>query len=184
MAADQNQQKLSQMLKAAPEQSANIANSISSVTDQITELASQAAAMEGAYTGVAEIDAIAFITTTILPLYSGGYIVYGPLFGLIQYTPAGNISDWGIWHNVTPVPPPILPPVPTLWYPYTPGDYPDLDKLVADYAFGNDYLTRPLNTGATYGIYPSKVAMEQAKSILTANKSTVDESINKFPDYV
>jgi len=187
MAANQDQQKLSQMLKAAPEESANISSSISSVEDQISELTEQASAMEGAYTGVAETDAITYITDNILPLYPGGYIVYGPTFGTIAWSdpgPEGNIEDWTIWVDVTPTPPPILPPVPTQVYAYTPGDYPDLDKLVADYAFGNDYLTRPLNTGATYGIYPSRSAMQAAKSLLEENKATVDESITKFPDYV
>ena len=185
MAANPEQQKLAQMLKDAPDQSVAIEKSIVSVEGLIDELASEGAAMEGAMTDVAEAEAIVFITTTILPLYPvGAYIVYGSEFGIIQYTPAGNISDWGIWENIVPTPPPILPAVPTLLYPYTPGDYPDLDKLVADYVFGNDYLTRPLDTGATYGIYPSKSAYEDAQSLLEENKATVDESITKFPDYV
>jgi hypothetical protein len=187
MAANESQQKLGQMLKAAPDQSAAIEKSIVSVQDQIDELTDEANAIEGSMTDVAEIDAVAYITTNILPLYPGGYIVYGPAFGTIAYGPSppkGNISDWAIWKDITPVPPPILPPVPTLQYPYTPGDYPDLDKLVADYVFGNDYLTRPLDTGATYGIYPSRTAMIAAKALLQENKDTVDESITKFPDYV
>jgi hypothetical protein len=180
-------QKLASMLSAAPSQSAAVESSISSVDDLIEELTEEAGAITGAITDVAEAEAIVIITGTILPLYPGGYVVYGAGFGTIAWSdpgPVGNISNWSIWHNVVPIPPPILPAVPTLWYPYTPGDYPDLDQLVSDYSFGNNYLTRPLTNGATYGIYPNITTLGIGKSILEQNKSILDQSINVFPNYV
>lgn len=185
MAANPATQKLKSMVDAAPDQVVAIEKSIASVGTQIDDLNAQASAITGAVTDVAETDAITYITNNILPLYPGGYIVYGPTFGTITYgPPKGNISDWSIWTDITPVPPPILPPVPTLAYPYTPGDYPDLDELVSDYAFGNDYLTRPLTTGATYGLGPAASALTDAKNLLQENSDKVEDSIDVFTKYL
>ncbi len=182
-----NDQVLASMLSAAPGQSAAVASSISSVEDIISNLTDESTALQGSLTDVAETDAIDIIENTILPLYSGGYVVYGTGFGTIEYG-VGNISAWSIWADIDqPQPLPPLPPVlpvPTLQYPYTPGDYPELDELVADYAFGNDYLTRPLTGGATYGIIPNITSMGLAKSTLEENKSILDQSINVLAKYV
>jgi len=183
MAANPATQKLKSMVDAAPDQVAALEKSIASVGNQIADLTAQSNAITDAVTDVAKADAITYITDNILPLYPGGYIVYGANFGLIDYT-SGGITDWSIWTDVTPVPPPILPPVPTLQYSYTPGDYPDLDELVADYAFGNDYLTRPLTTGATYGLGPAASALTSAQNLLQENSDKVADSVNVFTKYL
>jgi hypothetical protein len=187
MALDVTQQKLGSMLKNAPDQSTAVQSSIDTVSNQITELGEQSTALQTSLTDVAETNAIDIIENTILPNYPGGYVIYGPGFGTIAWSdpgPIGNISNWGIWRNIVPVPPPILPAVPTLIYPYTPGDYPDLDQLVADYVFGNSYITRPLTTGASYGLNPSIAALGIAKNLLEENKSILDQSVNILPNYV
>jgi len=68
-------------------------------------------------------------------------------------------------------------------YSYTPGDDVDIDKWVDDYAFSNDYLTRPFLDGATYGIYPNITALTSAKSLLNENKDKIIDSKTYFEDY-
>lgn len=197
--SDATAAKLRQMRDAVPEQSDALANSIVQVEDQIAELSEEALAIETEITSPDEIDAIDIIENTILPDKTGNtdstseiiiyFVTYGGTFGKIQWTPAGNLTDWAIRKSVTPIPPPILPTVTTIVYIYTPGDYPDLDALVSDYAFGNDYLTRPLyasglGSEASYGIYPTIVNLNTGKSYLTNNKSKVDASESVFSGYI
>lgn len=183
--------KLRQMRDAVPDQSDAIATSIAQIEDQIIELSEQAVAMETEITTPDEAAAVIIIETIILPTFpSGSYVVYGTGFGTIDWDPKGNISAWSIWKNITPVPPPILPPVPTLQYVYVNnGTYPDIDALVDDYAFGNDYLTRPLydsglGSEASYGIYPTIANLELGKEYLTNNKIKVDASDSVFSGYI
>jgi hypothetical protein len=146
-----------------------------------------------------EVQATLIIENQVLPDHSGStdstseiilyFVRYGGSYGIINWDPRGNLTDWDIVKSVTPLPP--LPPIPILIvvYSYTPGDYPVLDGLVTDYAFGNDYLTRPLyDSGlpseASYGIYPTIVNLQVGKSYLTNNKTKVDASIGVFSGYI
>jgi len=182
--------KLRLMRDSVPEQSDALANSISQVEEQISELTDQANALETEITTPNESTAIIYIETIILPLYPiGSYVVYGSEFGDIQWDPAGNISDWSIWLDVIPPLPAPPIPVPTLQYTYTPGDYPDLDVLVDDYAFANDYLTRPLydsglGSEASYGIYPTISNLETGKEYLENNKTKIDNSEAVLSRYI
>jgi hypothetical protein len=177
-----DQQKLASMLSAAPGLSAGVGSSISSVEDIISDLTEQSSAIQGSITDVAETQARDIIDNTILIDKGGDYITYGGTFGTIDYT-TGNITDWQVIKLVPPVFPDLVP-TPTTIYTYTPGDYPDLDELVSDYAFGNNYLTRPLTSGATYGILPNIFSLGTAKSILEENKSILDQSVTIFAKYV
>jgi len=188
MGVDTN--KLTTMAKNAPALSANVGSSISSLEDALDELNSQKDAVQDGLCGTAETEAIEYITGTILPIWilveSTAYVVYGSGFGSIAWSdpgPAGNLSAWGIYYDVTPIPPPILPAVPTLLYSYTPGDYPDLDQLVDDYEYGNDQLTRPLTDGATYGIIPNIAVITSGKSILEENQDKLDDAPDVFNRY-
>jgi len=181
--------KLRQMRDIAPEQTDAIANSISQINDQIAELTSQANAIQGEVTSPTEAAAIDLLENTILIDKGGDDVVYGPTFGDINWDPKGNLTDWEIVTIVTPVPPPILPPVITVIYTYTPGDYPDLDQWVADYAFGNDYLTRPLydsglGNEASYGIYPTISSLNLGKGYQQQNKNKVEDSVDVFTRYI
>ena len=187
--SDETAAKLRQMRDIVPEQSDALANSIVQVEEQIAELSEQALAIETEITTPDEATAVIILETIILPDKGGDYVSYGGTFGIIQWSAAGNLTDWEIIKNITPVPPPILPAVPTPIYTYTPGDYPDLDALVSDYAFGNDYLTRPLyasglGSEASYGIYPTIVNLNTGKSYLTNNKTKVDASESVFSGYI
>jgi hypothetical protein len=187
MGVDTN--KLTTMAKNAPDLSANVGQSISSIDDALTELNSQKDAVQDGVCGNAETLAIAYITEVVLPIWIAiqptAYIVYGPGFGSIAWSdpgPVGNLSAWSIWYIVPPVPPSIIP-VPTLLYPYTPGVDPIYDVLVADYAFGNDQLTRPLTDGATYGLIPNITVLGTGKSILEENQDKLDDAPAVFDRY-
>jgi len=173
--------KLRLMRDSVPDESDALANSITQVEDQITELTEQATALETEITTPNEATAVIIIEGIILADKGGDYISYGASFGTIAWSPKGNLTDWSVIKLITPVPPPVLPPVPTVIYTYTPGDYPDLDTLVDDYAFANDYLTRPLyDSGeaseASYGIYPTITNLTLGKTYLENNKDKIDAS--------
>jgi hypothetical protein len=178
-------QKLTAMIKDAPDQVAGLESSISSITDTISDLTDQRSAIQTGVCQTAKTSMIAFITATILPLYPGGYIVYGGGFGTIAYG-TGNISAWGIYVDVVtpnPIPPPATITTPTLVYPYTPGDYPEIDEWVDDYSFGNDYITRPLTENATYGLTPNINTLGLGKTILQNNQNKISDSIDVFSRY-
>lgn len=181
--------KLREMRDNVPDQSDALANSIQQVQDQIDELTEQAAALETEITTPNESTAVIILETIILPDKGGDYVSYGATFGDISWSPLGNLTDWAIVKLITPVPPPILPPVPTPIYTYTPGDYPELDALVDDYAFCNDYLTRPLyDSGlaseASYGIYPTITNLTLGRTYLENNKTKIDASESVLSGYI
>lgn len=191
--SDETAAKLRQMRDAVPDQSDALANSIVQIEDQIAELSEEAAALETEITDPNKADAIDLLENTIVIDKDADYVEYGPTFGTINWSPAGNLTDWEVIKLVEqpqPIPPlPPVPPIPTVVYTYTPGDYPDLDEWVDDYAFGNDYLTRPLiNSGlgseASYGIYPTIANMNTGKSYLDNNKSKIDASESVLSRYI
>jgi len=178
--------KLREMTQVAPGQVEEIGNSIGQVEDQITEQTEEIAAVTDAVCTATTDDLTAYLDgpklLEIQLTYPTAYILYGGTYGTINYT-TGNITDWAYWVDITPVPPPILPPVPTIVYSYTPGDDPTIDELVDDFAFGNDYLTRPLTSGASYGMIPYKENLESAKDLLQENQDKVADSIDVFNRY-
>jgi len=176
--SDETAAKLRQMRDIAPEQSDALANSIVQLEDQIDELSEQALAIETEITTPDEATAVIILETIILPAKGGDHVSYGATFGDISWSPKGNLTDWEI-QDIFNVP----------IYIYNAGDYPDLDDLVDDYAFGNDYLTRPLvssglGSEASYGIYPTIVNLNLGKTYLTNNKTKVDASVSVFSGYI
>ena len=176
--SDATAAKLREMRDSVPDQSDALANSITQVEDQITELSEQALAIETEITTPDEATAVIILETIILPDKGGDHVSYGGTFGSINWDPKGNLTDWQI-QNILNAP----------IYVYNPGDYPDLDVLVSDYAFGNDYLTRPLidselASEASYGIYPTIVNLNLGKTYLTNNKTKVDASESVFSGYI
>jgi len=171
--ADTN--KLTQMIKQVPDQAEALTNGIQSITDEVADLTKEQSAITTGVCGTTKSSAIDLIENTILSDKGGDYVLYGPTFGTISFDPLGNLTDWAIIQVVLLVPTPI--------YVYTPGDYPDLDEWVSDYSFGNDYITRPLTEGATYGLSPNISTLNSGKSILQANKAKVEASIDIFKKY-
>ena len=177
--ADTN--RLTQMIIEVPDQSEALASSIGSVQAEIGELTLERNAIRDGLCAVAENQARDMIDNTILADRGGDYVTYGTTFGTINYT-TGNITDWEIYQTeITPPGSSIVPDI--VIYTYTPGDYPNLDQLVDDYAFGNDYITRPLTDGATYGYNPNISSLNDAQDILEENKDKVDDSLDVFSRY-
>jgi len=168
----QDTDRLKTMAKVAPDIVENIEGSIATVESSIDDLTKQKDSIENGVCGTAKTDAIDIIENTILIDKGGDHVDYGPTFGIIQWSPSGNLTDWEIKDatNVT-------------IYTYTPADYPDLDQWVDDYSFGNDYLTRPLTTGASYGINDSIASLETAKDLLNENADKVADSQAVFNRY-
>jgi hypothetical protein len=175
------------MYRNIPTLSEGLSNNIGQLQDIRDDLDEQATAVEDAVLDVAKTDAEDIIENTILPekqlIQPTAYVLYGGTFGSIAYG-TGNITDWGIWYDVTPPLPAPPIPVPTLLYSYTPGDYPDLDQLVSDYAYGNELLTKPLDTDGTYGIYAQIDNADTAISLLGDNKSMIDAGEGVFSRYI
>jgi prefoldin subunit 5 len=164
--------KLTSMAKAAPSQVEAINTSISSVEDSISDLTKQKNAIENGVCGSAKTQATDIIENIILVDKGGDHVSYGPTFGVIQWAPSGNLTDWVIL-DATNVP----------IYSYVSGDYPDLDELVDDYDFGNDYLTRPLISGATYGLEDSISSLQNASNLLNENMNKIADSQAIFEKY-
>ena len=104
---------------------------------------------------------------------SGEYLIFVDSYGDINYEPPGNVSGWEIKSFKDGV-----------VYSYTEGDYPELDKLVYDYKCINDYLTRPLSSGCTYGIIPNRDALQYTIDILQKTKTNINQYISIFGDYI
>ncbi len=180
-----NTQKIEQLIKEAPDKSAALSLNIDAVDDQIDELTEQATAWEDGVCGVAETDLTAYLSGPKLIelqlIYPAVYLTFGASYGTIDYT-TGNITDWTYYIDVpNPIPPPLTIPTPVYWY--IPGSDPIIDVFVADYAFGNDQLTRPLTSGATYGLFESIDVLGDGRSILTENKAKIDDSVDVLSRY-
>lgn len=169
----QDTDRLQTMAKVAPDIVSDIEGSIATVETGIEDLTKEKDSIENGVCGGSKTDAIDIIENTILPDKGGDHVFYGPTFGVIGWSPLGNLTDWEIRDATSVIP----------IYVYTPGDYPDLDILVDDYSFGNDYLTRPLTTGASYGLNPSIDSLEVAKDLLNENADKVANSVAVFNRY-
>jgi len=175
--------KLRQMRDLAPEQSDAIANSISQIEDQINELTEQADAIEAEIMDATLADLTSYLEITKLPdietLYGAPVeLIYGPTFGSRKWgPPRGNISDWAIVDSTSK----------TTVYAYLgvgwDGDV-TITELITDYDFGNDYLYRPLTSGASYGLYPTIDNLDFGKGYLEENKDKIDDSIDVFSRYI
>jgi hypothetical protein len=163
--------KLTTLMKEAPDTVSNIEGSIAQIEVQVDDLTKERDAIQNGVCGNAETEATDYLENTVAPA-EGGYMYYGPNYGAIDYDD-GGITDWEVRDATTHLP----------IYTYTPGDYPDLDELVDDFAFGNDYITRPLTTGATYGLNPNISSLNDATAMLNENADKVADSVAVFNKY-
>lgn len=182
MSQDTNQ--LTSMIKKAPGQVEGLLENVDALTEEISALTEQRNAIQNGVCGQTKSNAVDLLENTILDEKGGDYVLYGPTFGIISYgdaaadpdpIPPGNLTDWAIVKEILLIPTPI--------YVYTPGDYEDLDQWVSDYSFGNDYITRPLTEGASYGFNANISTLSTGKSILEANASKVNASMDVMSRY-
>lgn len=165
---------LNAMLNAAPDQVGALASNVEAINQQIVELTAQANAIEE---GILEVDATALIIylndvklVEFQVTEPFATLVIGASYNVI------NISDWEILDASANV---IYKYLGVGWD----GDA-FITELVTDWAFGYDYLTRPLVSGATYGIYPQISSLSDAKSLLETNKAKIEASIDVLGRYV
>lgn len=195
-------QVLSEMINAAPDQAANIDQSVEQIEEQQDELEAKNAAIRECITDIARDELKAYLEgpklaelSLLWPAVPGVvgplYLVFGASYGTIGYG-TGNITDWEYrQENLVPsppVPPDPLPgpPDPPYYvrYVYTPGEDSLIDGWVSDYDFGNDYITHPVGIGAAYGLEPLVDMYEQAKSTLLGNKDKIEASVDVFKKYL
>lgn len=174
---------LRQMINSAPEQINNINSSISQIDAQIDDLNTQIDGVQNGMCGAAESNLTDYLDNTKLaeiealygtPLTIPFSVDYGSEYGTIDYT-TGGISDFR-----------IIDTTGNVEYEYLATNW-DSDativKLIGDYEFGNDYLTRPLTSGASYGLIPSRDNLIFAKSILQENLDEITASQTALEDY-
>lgn len=167
---------LRQMINDAPQQIEDIDSGINQVDSQLDELNDQITAMQGMASDI-QAAIVDYLTNTKIPALSGldaASVSYGPDFGTIDYD-TGGVTDWVILDSTGND---VYEYLGLNWD----GDT-NIIKFVDDYAFANDYLTRPLDSGATYGLIPSRDSLDTAKGILEENKLKVDESQTVLEDY-
>jgi len=179
--------KLREMATNAASESENLADSISQIEDTRDELLDQIAAVEDGMCGVAETDLTTYLTDVKLAefqlTYPTAVIEFGATYASIDYD-TGNLTDWEIYYMTIPIPPAFATKVVLYAYEGTGWDNDaQIISWVNDFDFGNDYLTRPLESGATYGLIPYKDNLNSAISILTNNKDKIDDSVSYLEDY-
>jgi hypothetical protein len=190
------------MWRKIPDQVDDMATNIGQVEDIREELAEQATAIEDAVLDVAKTDLQTYLQTTKLaelqlvwPEVPGSlgplYIVFGGTYGTIDYS-TGGIHDWEYRQDnlvpSPPIPPSVIPgpPSPAYYvrYVYTPGDDSQIDTWVNDYAYGNDYLTKPLDLSGTYGLYKNIDQLDDGLGVLNANKDALAGGEDVFSRYI
>ncbi len=176
---------LREMIDNVEPQSENLDSNIDQISLQIDALNVEIDGVQNGLCGVAESDLIAYLDGTKIPeleiLYGNLELETGPTFGTIGYG-TGNITDWQVIDSTTG----------SAVYKYLginwDGD-PYITKLISDYAFGNDYLWRPLigsglGSEASYGLYPTISNLGVGRGYQVQNKSKIDASIDTFTRYI
>lgn len=174
---------LKTMSEDADTQAEEIDQQIEQLDASIADYNEKIDAVENGQCAVAEDNLTAYLDGTKLteiellygvPLNIPFSITYGSNYGLIDYTD-GGIIDFEIIDSTG-----------NTMYSYEGVNWDSdatITKLVDEYEFGNDYLTRPLDSGATYGLIPNRDSLLDAKSILENNKQKGQDSKTSFADY-
>lgn len=174
---------LREMINAAPDQVTAIDNSISQLDTQISDLNTQIDGVQNGMCAVAESNLTFYLNNTKLAaieaLYGNGSnepfsVEYGANYGTINYT-TGGISDFR-----------IIDVTGNVEYEYSGTNWDGdstITQLITDYDFGNDYLTRPYTSGATYGLIPARDNLVFAKSLLQENSDKISDSIGAMENY-
>jgi hypothetical protein len=173
------------MSSVAESQVSDLESSIGQVQDQIDSYTEQIDGIENGLCAPAETDLTDYLDNTKLAEVEADYgdpfntpfsVDYGANYGSISYT-TGGITDFRIIDSTG-----------NTMYEYNGVNWDSdatITKLVGDFAFGNDYLTKPLaGGGASYGLYDNLSGMTSAKNLLTADKNKISSSVSVFEDYL
>lgn len=199
--------ELSKMINAAPDESEIIDQQVEQIEEQQAVLETKNVAIRECVTNTAAADQKAYLEgpkladiQVLWPEVPGELgpvqIVFGtnPPYGEIGYE--YSIKNWGYWQEnlvpTPPVPPEVVPgpPDPPYYsrYAYVPQINWDDDQLIidwcADWDFGNDYITHPVEIGATYGLEPLIDMYDKAKSTLLGNQSKIEALVDVFKKFL
>lgn len=61
---------------------------------------------------------------------------------------------------------------------------PEIKKLMTRWEIANDYLTRPMSTGASYGLIPYKHTLEDSIHMLSENLDKLEEMKGLYKDFL
>lgn len=165
---------LRDMIDNVDDQTDHIGVNVGQIQDQIDDLQEQYDAIEDGVTDVTTNELTDYLTNTKLPEFQlivpEAVLEFGPDYNKIEY---GNaLDDWR-----------IVDASANILYEYN-GIGWDSDQVIIDlmdeWDFGNDYLTRPLTSGASYGLGPYISNLNTAKGILNENSSKLTDSKTVF----
>ncbi len=156
---------------------------LAQIDQLISNLEDEATAIEDALMTVAADDLQAYLDSTKLPeiIISTGQdlaLIIGSNYNdLPNVGGSANLTDWSFVDTTSLQ---VIYSRSVNWD----GDVLILD-WIADWDFGDDYLTHPLTTfDGTYGIYPNINTLNNARGSVQATRTKVNNSIGVFGDYV
>jgi len=177
---------LRKMINESEDQAADIQSSIDQVQAQIEELNEQIDALQNGMcldisdsTGSLTLYLDSTKLEEIELLYGDPFntpfeLEYGPDYGKIDWVD-GGVTDFKIVDSTGNT---MYEHSGTNW-----DNDPHIQKFIDDFDFANDYLTRPLTTGATYGLIPSRDNLLGAKALLEQNRNKIVASEGALEDY-
>lgn len=155
---------------------------ITEFTNQIAEVTEQIDGVENGLCEVSKNELESYMTDTKIPeleALHGGDLPYsfsqGENFGEIDFD-NGGITDWEVLDNQG-----------TLVYKYEDLNWDSdsfIEEKISDFAFGNEYLTKPLSGAAGYGLYQYKEFLTFSKGQNETAKSDLNQTKTVFAKYV
>lgn len=177
------QETLADMFDSAEGDVEDLDAQLAQIDQLISDLENEATAIEDALMTVAADELQAYLDSTKLPeiiALTGRdlAVVIGSNYNdLPNVGGTANLTDWRLVDTTTAQ---TIYSRSVNWD----GDALILD-WIADWDFGDDYLTHPLTTfDGTYGIYPNINALNNARGSIQATRTKVNNSIGVFGDYV
>lgn len=176
---------LRNMISDVPESVAGIDANLGTIQENIDILDEQIDAMQDVILDPVASDLTDYLNNVKLPQFQlidpTAYLVFGANYNVT------NLTDWAIYVVAPPPIPPAPPAADSVVYEYEgvgwDGDV-TITQWVTDWTFTYDYLTHSLGTSGTYGKIPMRSSLNDAKSLLTANKNKLNNSVDVFGRYV
>jgi hypothetical protein len=153
------------MIADAPEQVVQLTNSIASIDSQISLIQSQQDSLQNNVCSKVATDLELYLTTIKYDPDLDYTLSKGSTFN-DSLSLTGTITDWNVIDSTG-----------NIIYSYIPGDDSVIDGYKIQWDFGHDYITLPMSTSGTYGTLDNIAKLNTAKSLLTANKSKINNSI-------
>jgi len=191
------QDDLRTIVDSIPQSIDNLENSLAQIDNTDQDVDTQIEAVTYVCTSAAT-ELQNYLTLEKLPyiqenVNATAYLLYDASFGTTGY--GNSLNGWHVRAMVEQAqPPPTVPPDPPAVYvpPVDTEIYSttvnwDGDSYITtwmnDWASANDYLHRPLTSGATYGLVPYKQNLTTASNILNENKNKLETAQPVFAKY-